>query len=234
MAPYVPLIIFGAAAAFVVLIVVLSVRAERKRRDALRGAAQEMGLSFDEKGDDTLLDALGSFHLFSQGHSRRIRNVVHGVANEIDLKLFDYRYTTGGGRHAHTHTQTVLLFRCPELNLPAFALRPEHLFHKIGAVFGGQDIDFDEHPDFSASYLLRGEDEEAIRRIFDEEVLSFYGQSRGLSTEGAGQELVFYRASKRVKPAELSALMEEGFVVLSLFRRDREGTADTSGSAPQP
>jgi hypothetical protein len=46
--------------------------------------------------------------------------------------------------------------------MPHFALRPEKAWHKIGSWFGHQDIDFDSHPRFSSTYLLRGGDESAI------------------------------------------------------------------------
>jgi len=177
-----------------------------------------MGLSYAEKGDKALLASLDHFRLFKKGHSRRITHLVQGQANEIDLKVFDYRYTTGGGRNASAHRQSVLLLRTPDLNLPAFTLRPEGLLDKIGAVFGLQDMDIEDRPDFSKHFILRGLDEAALRRLFRPEVLAWYETHHGVSTEGAGQELVFYRAGKRVPPEGLPARLEEGFALLTLFR----------------
>jgi len=45
---------------------------------------------------------------------------------------------------------------CNKLKLPFFELKPENTFHKIGQVFGYQDIDFEAFPNFSKGYLLRG------------------------------------------------------------------------------
>jgi len=222
---FIPLIVFGGIVALVGLAVAVSLLRERKRARALRAAAEAMGLSYAEKGDKALLASLEHFRLFTEGHSRRITHLVQGQANEIDLKIFDYRYTTGGGRNASAHRQSVLLLRTPHLSLPAFMLRPEGLLDKIGAVFGLRDMDLDDHPDFSKHYVLRGQDEEAVRRLFDADVLDWYGSRRGVSTEGAGQELVFYRADRRVPPEEFPALLEEGFALLTLFRSAPPRTA---------
>ena len=62
--------------------------------------------------------------------------------------MFACRYVTGGGKHTRVIRQTVIYFRSPQLHLPEFALRPENLFHKMGAAFGYQDIDFDSHRKF--------------------------------------------------------------------------------------
>ncbi len=73
------------------------------------------------------------------------------------------------------------------MRLPNFTLRPENLFHKIGQVFGYQDIDFDSHPEFSKRYLLKGENESEVRSTFSADTLAFYESDQKLSTEDAGR-----------------------------------------------
>ena len=209
---------FGGAAILIALIIALVKYFERKRREALRDWSRLMGYSFSEKGDDDLKLSLSRFHLFSKGHSRKIRNVMTRRSDETEITLMDYRYTTGGGKNSHTWNQTVISYRCPRLSLPPFALRPENIFHKIGGAFGYEDIDFDAHPLFSKQYLLRGPDEVAIRQLFTQSRLEFYGRNKGLCTEGDGDQLIFYRSSKRVAPEKLRAFIEKGAEVLRLFQ----------------
>ena len=204
--------------------IVVAVVLERKRTEAMKGVAEGMGFTFYPKGDDSIRSRLPDFLFFSQGHSRRVRNMMHGVANEIECAIFEYEYSTGSCRssalgrcHGHTWRQTVISFWSRKLNLPSFSLRPEHIFHKIGGLLGYQDIDFDGRPGFSSAYLLRAADEEAVRRVFTERVLSFYEAQKGLNTEGDGDCLIHYRASKRVKPEGIRAFMEEGFRTFGLF-----------------
>jgi len=180
--------------------------------------ADELGLPFFPTGDKSLIDHLSGFHLFSQGRSKKIVNMIHGDTDAMDLAIFDYRYTVGSGQHSSTHSQTVICFQSDELNLPEFSMRPEGFFHKIGGMFGYKDIDFESHATFSKAYLLRGPDEAAIRELFREEMLSHFETQKRLCVEGAGNTLVFYRAGRRVKPDEIHSLMEQGFQVLALFQ----------------
>ena len=211
------LIIFGIIA-IVGGIIAIAKHFEKKRTDAIRSVADTMNFTFAEKPDKALRERLSHFHLFSQGHSKKIRNVLTGRAGETDVRVFDYRYTTGGGKNSHTWRQTVMLCESAKMSLPNFALRPKHFFHKIGQVFGLHDIDFDTHPDFSKRYLLKGDDESEIRKLFDSDALAFYESHGKLSTEAAGHQLIHYHANKRVAPEEMSEFIREGVEVLTLLR----------------
>jgi hypothetical protein len=202
-----------------VALIVVNARLEKKRANAMQRAAREMGLTFEPKDDGATFGLLSGFHLFSQGHSRRITSLMLGEVSDMDVRIFDYSYTTGSGTNSHTCRQTVISFRSRKLALPAFSLRPENLFHKIGALFGYQDINFDTHPQFSKHYLLRGSDEEAIRNAFNDGVLEFYDQNRGLCTEGSGPTLIFYRLAQQVQPEAIRSFMEVGFKVAGLFMK---------------
>ena len=193
---------------------------QKKRRQAISAVAQEFCFSFAPKGDGTIQARLTGLHLFDQGHSRRVTNVLHGEAKGIEVAILDYRYITGGGKNSQTHKQTVIAFWSPMLSLPLLSLRPEHIFHRIGAAFGYQDIDFSESPAFSKRYLLRGQREDAIRNVFDRSVLSYFEGTKGLSVEGAADCLAYYKAGVRVKPQEYRTFMEEGFQIFALLARE--------------
>ncbi len=200
-------------------IVVIALKIEKKRSEALQAAAERMKFTFSRKGDSDLLDRLKGFHLFSQGHAKKIANVLMGKAGALDVAVFEYAYTTGGGQHSQQWRQTVILFESDDMDLPEFTLRPENVFHKIGQVFGYKDIDFDSHPEFSKRYLLRGENEEAVRATFGTEARSFYETDLKLSTEAAGPQLIHYRSGKRVSPDKISEFITQGVRVLTLFRK---------------
>ncbi|MGI9519009.1 MAG: hypothetical protein ACR2NP_18295 [Pirellulaceae bacterium] len=204
--------------AVVVGIVMAVHKYEQARSEKLRTIAEEMGLDFYPKGDPSLEQLLSLFRLFQQGHGRKVKNLISGQSDDIDLAIFGYRYNTGGGQHQQTHQQTVISFQSPNLTLPEFELRPEHLFHKIGQAFGSQDIDFDTHPEFSQSYLLRGPDEDAIRELFVPDKLEFFEAREGAFLEANNDRLIYYLAGKRVKPEEIRKFMEEGFEIYGLFK----------------
>ena len=205
--------------ALVGVIIVIAIKRDKKRTEDLAAAAARMNFTFSKEASPHLLRTLEHLELFSRGRSKKIRNVLGGRAGDLDVSVFDYRYTTGGGKNSSTWRQTVMLFESDGLEFPQFALRPEHVFHKIGQLFGYQDIDFATHEEFSKRYLLRGKDEDAVRNTFSSEALSFYETDRTLSTEAQGRQLIHYRAAKRVGPESIQDFIAEGVRVLTLLRR---------------
>lgn len=203
----------------------LFLRHQKERTAQFKQISDRMGFLFYPKGDDAFLENLAGLHLFSQGHSKKVNNLLHGVSgqlgatDQVEVGIFAYRYVTGGGQHSRAVRQTVIAFRSPQLHLPEIALRPQNLFHRIGGVFGYQDIDFDAHPKFSKKYLLRGNDEQKIREVFTHELLAFFETEEGISVEAGGDQLIFYRGGKRIRPEDVRSFMEEGLQVFRLFRR---------------
>jgi len=192
---------------------------EKKRSGTLQLAAQSLGLFFEQKGRINIEQHFGQFHLFSVGSGKKIKYRMYGTIDEVDVMVFRYEYTVLGAGDAPstTYKQTVASFRSNKMNLPGFELRPERLFHKIGGIFGYQDIDFDTHPKFSRYYLLRSSNEPKIRSIFSSKVLSFFEKHKGLCVEAQGNTLLCYRREKKVKPHKIKLFFEEGYNILRLF-----------------
>jgi hypothetical protein len=211
------IILVGIAVVFFALYFVGKAR-NRQLTTALKRLAETLNFTFSEKGDLATQDAMSKFHLFSEGHSRRISNVLTGRFNDVSATVMNYRYSTGGGRSSHIWEQTVLALESDKLLLPRFDLRPENLIDKIGAVFGKKDINFENAPVFSKRYLLRGDDEESIRKLFNERIFDYYEQHPGVSTEGDGRMLIYYRSSKCVTPDKIQVFLQDGYDVFSLFK----------------
>jgi hypothetical protein len=211
-----------AVATGAVIYVILRAVQEQQRMERLRAMAGRMGFAFSAQAEPSLWGEVEGFHLFSQGRSRRMHNVMQRQIHDIDVTLFDYKYTTGSGKHSHTHYRTVMLFETARLKLPRFTLRPEGFFHRVANKLGSQDIDFEAHPVFSDDYLLQGPNEARIRRIFDEEALLYYTRHPDLCTEGDGRRLVFYQGGRRVEPEGMESLLQQGLDILDVFM-EKEG-----------
>lgn len=190
----------------------------RRRRDALNAVAESLQFSFSTEAPDFLVESLRPLHLFSRGRKRKVMNVLSGKRNDVDVKVMDYRFTTGSGKNRKRHSQTLVLFESENLQFPTFFIRPENLFHKIGsAVIGYQDIDFESHPAFSKRYLLRGPDEEAIRNCFSNEFLSSFERLKGMCMECDGNRIVYYRHGRRLPPKQLLSFLDEAIEALELL-----------------
>jgi len=196
----------------ILLIIYIHKRREKKRTLILNALAMEIGLDFLPAQDDELLAKMQVFSLFNKGHRREMKNVMKTKTDNVKMTLFDYAYTTGGGEHSRRHTQTVVAFEHDSLSLPKFTLRPEGLFAKIGAAIGFQDIDFDEHPEFSKSFVLKGEDEPAIRKFFDREKLDFFAQMKESYIETAHSFFIYTRDGRK-KPEQIRKFLKEGHSV---------------------
>lgn len=183
-------------------IIYMVIRYEKARRAGLREFALRAGFSYEK--DFTPGPEFQGLKLFNRGHSRKASNLAAGVRGGVSYKIFDYRFTVGGGKNSHTYRQTVAFALIERANLPHFVLAPENFFHKIGEKFGFQDIDFGRFPGFSDHYLLRGEDEAAVRELFQPRLLEYFqGKKLKTTIEGVGKSLILFKSGKRIKPGEL-------------------------------
>jgi hypothetical protein len=160
-----------------------------------------------------LLQQLQRFHLFSLGWQELPRNLLRRRTPNLEVLIFDHCYSVGQDRWR----LSVVCLQAKGLQLPQFCLRPERVWDKVGEWFGAQDIDFPARPGFSAQHVLRGADEAAVRQLFTEPVLGFYGDKPDLSTEGAGPWLVCYRHATRYGPKAMRARLEEALELLRLL-----------------
>lgn len=200
-------------AALVAVVFVLHRAGERRRAEALQSLAPMLGFSFDSEsrkpGDAGLDASMRSFHLFKQGGAARMRDMMRAATVDGEDLIFEYRYTVSTGKSSHTVAQTVAAFRRRGATIPGFRLSPENVFSKVGHLLGGQDIDFESNVEFSTHYVLKGDDPGAVRAYFERQAVIYLADRHGWSVEGAGEWLIAYRASKREKPEDLGAWIDE-------------------------
>lgn len=188
-----------------------------KRTHDLSVVAQHLSFQFVPQGHDKFHQSLEEFHLATLGVRQRLSNLMHGKIERTDVAVFDYEYVIPNGKHSRTVPQTVIWLQRRGTRRTEFALRPESFWNAIGTWIGHGDINFESHPMFSRDYLLRGDDESAVRELFTDDVLTFYEQHSGLSTEGTGNKLLVYRSGVRLEPEGIEAFLKEALLLLSLF-----------------
>lgn len=203
----------------VIALVIYASKKAAERTRQMQLVAAQMGWGFYPKADLSAIPYAQRFHLLSQGHSKSVINMLYGQVNNTKAAAFDYTYVTGYGRSRQSHTQTVVYLESQRLNLPDFSLRPENVFSKAFSALGYQDIDFAHKPLFSGKYLLRGADEQAIRRTFNDRILSFYEANLKMCTDGGGNQLLIYRERTQLQPQEVRLFMDWSFGALNLFQQ---------------
>jgi hypothetical protein len=213
------IIAFGSIAVITVLIVILAVKSSKntkKRELAIELLAEEMGWMSEKNWKYSGLgagfgdDLHKNFPYFKNSPAVISKNLVQGEINGATFRIFDCG--TKFGRDFSF--KTTVFVESNSLNLPSFSLSPE----KFGGIFGGQDIDFETHPEFSKSYLLKSDDENLIRRLFDNSVLNFYGQNPGLTVLGNANQLLFFRGNDfELTPPQFKKLLDEALKTLHVF-----------------
>jgi hypothetical protein len=202
-----------------VFLIIYNKRKERERTQALQQLAGTLGWSFAPDAPMNMIAGLERFTLFSSGRSRQIKNFMYGQAQGVKAAVFDFIYVTGSGKSQQTHYQTVVYLEPVNLMLPMFALRPETLFHRMLSALGYQDIDFGQRPEFSRQYILRGQDELAIRQTFDDRVLAFFEGYPGTCVDAGGNQLFVYRAGQRFPPHAIEGYVGLGLQAANLLRQ---------------
>lgn len=191
---------------------------EKKRREALQRVAGQLGFVYKGDADLAVLGAAHGLRLFSLGSRQTISNLMERQDSDSRSAVFDYRYTTGSGKRRHSTRVTVFLLEKPGMLLPRFYLRPENIFHKLGAAMGYQDFDFTGNPIFSKQYLLQGDNELAVRGLFQPSIVSFFEQNPGWQVEGAGTSLILCRELQCIPVEKMPDFIQQTARLAALFQ----------------
>ncbi len=212
----IPILLILTSLAVMGIIMWIAVRYEKKRTEKMATIAEELGLQFSAEQDNALLSKLQAFALFNKGRARKMKNVMTAETETTSLAIFEYQYTTGSGKNSHTHKFTMAAMETPTLQLPQFTTRPEGFLDGIGSAMGFQDIDFEEHSEFSDAFVLQGENETAIREFFDTRILDLFANHKGVHVD-AQRSLLTYRRKGRQKPESIPDFMAEAYEFLNAF-----------------
>lgn len=197
-------------------------RNEVIRGEQLQQTAQELAMTFTPEDEYGMIGLLRDFHLFNKGGRHKITNILSKTSPMMEDKvnIFDYKYTISTGKSSHSYHQSVFFIQSKLLAMPEMLMKPEHFFHKVGAWLGiVKDIDFEEHPQFSDTYLLQGEDEQHVRRtIGQEEVIRFFTIEKEWHLESIGYFMIFYQHDRLILPNEIKHLYHRGMMLFEHFK----------------
>ena len=210
----VPLLFIGG----IVFLLIRSGKGSAVRGTQMQTVANEMGWKYSPKMEWRSIPYANSFHLFAQGRLQRINQVTYGEAEGVQATVFSYtfarKWQSGQGS---TRSQTVALLQSNQLNFPAFFLRPSSFRHKLGTTFSAS-ISFPAHVAFSDQYLLSGNDDAGLRKLFSASALSFFEANPGWSMEGSGGQLFIYREDTLMPPQNIPWFVNEGLRVMKLLQ----------------
>jgi hypothetical protein len=195
-----------------------AIHAEGKRKQLIKEGAGALKLAHSPTltGADKLL--FDGFALAQIGRGRTATSATTADSGELRLIVFDYQYTVGSGKNSSTRSYAVVLAIGSQFQLPRFSLEPETFIHRVADFFGFKDIDFEEDANFSDRFLLKGDQEEAIRSFFTPARRAKLVALGPLQIEAAGQCMIVYRPGKQRHAEDLRHLLEIGFNLVEALR----------------
>jgi hypothetical protein len=189
----------------------------KKRQQAMRLASEKLGLAYQPVRPAEYDGRLAKYKLLTVGRDRQSSNFIMASTDELNLILFDQRYTTGSGKNTRRVNQTVAWITSSLLQTPEFSIVPENWFSRLSDLVFKTDIDIPADPEFSKRFLLSGPDAEKIRDFFTlnrRETLLGYQLP---TIECFPGEMMFYRPGKLVAPDKIKELMNEAFLLYQAF-----------------
>ena len=102
----------------------------------------------------------------------RVYNKLTGIVEGGSIMVKDADFHEGEF-HAKVKLQATVAIIGLNNSIPAFTIEQEHLFDRIAALAGYDDIDFKNFKKFSDDFRLKGENEQAVRAFFSNELLEF-------------------------------------------------------------
>ena len=212
-----PWVFFGGLAVLFGGMALLTRARNRKRREAYTEYSLIRGFSFEDNRPEGERRYGDTFEPFTAGHSHKWGFTICGTKNQAPFTAFEYRWTTGGGKSSHTHWIGGIVWEQDKGSFPKFALSPEGWFSRLGQLFGMQDIDFVDSPEFSRMYRLKGPNEPLIRQLFTPEIRRFFEATPNQLVAGGDRFLFWFRNGLIPPVAELDEWLEQGDQVRRRF-----------------
>jgi len=190
--------------------------------DKLQRISEDLGLTYVPKANLTSLVPVDEFRLFS--HPDRIPYayyVMYGDFEDYSMAIFNYSYMedrTAERTGKQQIGQTVALFSSKSHNFPRFCMDPGILIYKpLEIIKGLVTVEFEKHKSFSKWYVVEGEDENEIRKLFTEEMLNYFSKNTGFSIEASENKLVVYWDNGRLDPEYIPLFFKQARTIFSLF-----------------
>ncbi|MFP4112412.1 MAG: hypothetical protein ACLFPQ_01750 [Candidatus Woesearchaeota archaeon] len=216
-------IVLGSFIFIIAGIIIFAVISERKRDEAFKKLSIRQGFHLTLK-KYPLEKIEANLDLFTKGYSKKVRRMIEGSYGKMNWKIFDYYYIVGAGKSSSQISTTVFLVGKNDLNLPHFYISHENFLTRVGTVFSGKDIDFENHPIFSDKYYLFGKDESAIKKFFNDSKLKYFENNdftkmnfsgkkeiklRNFVIEANGKYAAFYNHSRQIPPEYIYDMMNK-------------------------
>ncbi len=206
--------------AALVIFIFIAYAQGKKRTEAFHRFARRKGMSYAKTSDLPVPEEFKDLELIPDNTINTVSNIMQGEVEGVSVMICDMRTTKiTGNRSMPTHQtgHTVAILQGNQIDLPFFTMHPANFVYNMLRTLGRKSIDFPSHPEFAHTYVLKGDDDNAIRMSFHDQALAYFTKHTGMSIEARGDRLLYFRFGKLLKPEELNTFLSEGLAVFRLF-----------------
>ncbi|MBL4592486.1 MAG: SulP family inorganic anion transporter [Flavobacteriales bacterium] len=138
-----------------------------------------------------------------------IKNIISTRNNNALFSIADIK--TQEGAETTTDLESTTVLKISGLSpIPKFYMEKETFVDKIAEVVGARDIDFDTHKKFSNNYVLKGLNENEVRKFFTPEILNFFESNLDYYMVSNGTDLMLHQSHKVLETKEIHELLNKG------------------------
>jgi len=177
-----------------------------KRQTTIETLAKDFSLSYDATHDKNV-SFLESFIFFK---TKQIDHIYNRLSDKDEsLNLFDIEFSEGEFI-AKEVVRTTMLHIKLEHEIATFTLDREGFLERIYAFAGFKDIPIQNHSDFSKRFYLLGEDADAIKKFFTDELVHFFESNPYYHVESNGSCLLVFGKERLASVKEIKGLLDFG------------------------
>lgn len=164
------------------------------------------------------------FQFFETRPIERKSNVIKGTYTDqkIPWVISDITFDEGALMATEVYKTTVQIIHLPK-TIPLFILEKEHfldkLFDRVMEMSGQRDIDFQLFTKFSKKFLLKGENETAIRSFFTPALIEFLEHEDIYHIESNGDALLLFKYLRPAKAEELQKMLDYAQKLLGIIQK---------------
>lgn len=148
-----------------------------------------------------------NFDFFNNHQIHHEENTIRLTYKEIDYDIADLTVSKGEGRLKQNIEITRLYIPNLGMEIPEFTLEQENYIESITGKPELVDIDFEEFPNFSYYYLLKGRDEKNVRKFFTKSIIKFFEINKGYKLESNNGGILIYKKLGFINTAEIAMMI---------------------------
>lgn len=186
------------------------------RQYRLKQLAKELNLKYTSN-KIPFAPELEKFRMFRALRIDHVSNTLRTKDDDVETMIQDVAYHRGELQGRERSQATIMVFR-PNTKIPVFTMDQEHIFDKLAALAGYDDIDFDSHPDFSDRYSLKSPEESGLREFFTPPVIDTLHALKAEQIESTGDKVLVLMKPRILGEGEIRSLVKKAaFLKQTLF-----------------